>query len=110
MLRKLSLICAVVAVLFVPATPTFAMVVMAVMDMVVMGMAVMGTGTAVMVIGVAVMVTGMVVMVIGMVATGAAMDGAVGGVQASASMSAAIRRRCWDPYYGYYPCRYRWGY
>src|SRR6476620_3941160 len=20
------------------------------------------------------------------------------------------RRRCWDPYYGYYPCRYRWGY
>jgi hypothetical protein len=19
-------------------------------------------------------------------------------------------RRCWDPYYGYYPCRYRWGY
>jgi hypothetical protein len=54
-----------------------------------MDTAVMGTGMAVMGTGTAITVTGMAVMLTGMVDTGAVMDGAVGGVQASASMSAA---------------------
>ena len=59
------------------------------MGMAVMDMAVMVTGMVVMVTGMVVMVTGMVVMRTGVVDTGAVIDGAVGGVQASASMSAA---------------------
>jgi hypothetical protein len=59
------------------------------MGTVVMGTVGMGIGTVAMGIGMVVMGIGMVAMVIGMVATGAVMDGAVGGVQASASMSAA---------------------
>ena len=65
-----------------------------VMAMVVMGIAVMVTGMAGTVTGVVVMrtgvvgtVTGVVVMRTGVVDTGAVMDGAVGGVQASASLS-----------------------
>ena len=64
------------------------------MAMVVMGIAVMVTGMAGTVTGVVVMrtgvvgtVTGVVVMRTGVVDTGAVMDGAVGGVQASASLS-----------------------
>src|SRR6476620_10622159 len=59
------------------------------MGTVVMGSVGMGIGTGAVVIGMVVMGIGMVAMVIGMVATGAVMDGAVGGVQASASMSVA---------------------
>ena len=104
MLRKLSLICAVVAVLFVPTTPTFAGHGHG-------GHGHGGHGHGGHGHGVAVMGTGMVVMVTGVVDTGAAMDGAVGGVQASAWYRRRhYGRRCWDPYYGYYPCRYRWGY
>ena len=58
-----------------------------VMAMVVMGIAVMVTGMAGTVTGVVVMRTGVVVMRTGVVDTGAVMDGAVGGVQASASLS-----------------------
>jgi hypothetical protein len=77
MLRKLALVCAVVAVLFVPTTPTLP----------VMAIVVMVTGMAAMVTGMAGTVTGVVVMRTGVVDTGAVMDGAVGGVQASASLS-----------------------
>ena len=55
-----------------------------------MGTVVMGIGMVAMVIGMAAMVIGMVVMRIGVVDTGAVIDGAVGGAQASASVSAAI--------------------
>ena len=57
------------------------------MAMVVMGMAAVVTGMAAMVTGMAGTVTGVVVMRTGVVDTGAVMDGAVGGVQASASLS-----------------------
>ena len=63
--------------------------------MAVMGTVVMGIGMVAMVIGMAAMVIGMghgqaLVMRIGVVDTGAVIDGAVGGAQASASVSAAI--------------------
>jgi len=60
------------------------------MAMVVMGMAVMVTGMA----GT---VTGVVVMRTGGVGTGAVMDGAVGGAQASVSMSGATDRAAGTP-------------
>ena len=82
MLRKLALVCATVAVLFVPTSPTFA------------GHGHGGHGHG----GhghwhgghghwQAGTVTGVVVMRTGVVDTGAVTDGAVGGVQASASLS-----------------------
>ena len=92
MLRKLSLICAVAAILFLPSTPTFA------------GRGHGGHGHG------------------GHHGGHARWHGGHGGHWRGhgggwwgPSVGIAIApgyygRRCWDPYYGYYPCRYRWGY
>ena len=72
MLRKLSLICAVAAILFLPSTPTFA-----------------GRGHG---------------------GHWRGHGGGWWGPSVGIGIGGYYGRRCYDPYYGYYPCRYGWGY
>ena len=88
MLRKLSLICAVAAILFLPSTPAFA------------GRGHGGHGH-------------------GGHHGGHARwhgghwrghGGGWWGPTVGIGIGGYYGRRCYDPYYGYYPCRYGWGY
>ena len=98
MLRKLSLVCAVAAILFLPTTPTFA------------GRGHGGHGHGGHHGGHGHWRGGHAHWHGGHGGHWRGHGGGWWGPSVGIGIGGYYGRRCYDPYYGYYPCRYGWGY